>query len=372
MSAVSAAVLVRVLQALLAAVPGRLREEPSPPFLARVVVDAAYVRARPEASAPAIGIVRAGDQLRVNTCTPACEVRGAWALVDGDGALRVSLLRPASSDDPPKVSDYVYGRVRGAGAEVRAAPERSARLLERRKAGEDLAFVPDEELLSRGWFRRARGGFVRAAQIRVASASEFRGELEPTLPLGFVVRHTGEHPRYERGAVSAITATSVQLGDEALPRQAVRVVQPRAVPTGVPTDARWVHVSLRRQTLVAYEGATPVFATLVSTGQPKHPTPPGLFRVWFKQAYAPMHGDPPESYFVDEVPFVQYFSKGLALHGTFWHDHFGGTASHGCVNLSMADAAWLFQWAPPSLPPGWYGIEPEPAQRQTLWVFIER
>ena len=35
-----------------------------------------------------------------------------------------------------------------------------------------------------------------------------------------------------------------------------------------------------------------------------------------------------------DVPFVQYFHKGFALHGTYWHDEFGRKRSHGCVNLA--------------------------------------
>jgi hypothetical protein len=37
--------------------------------------------------------------------------------------------------------------------------------------------------------------------------------------------------------------------------------------------------------------------------------------------------------------------RGYGLHGTYWHDNFGTPMSHGCVNLSNADAQWLFNWA---------------------------
>jgi hypothetical protein len=78
-----------------------------------------------------------------------------------------------------------------------------------------------------------------------------------------------------------------------------------------------------------------------------------------------------EPYFVDEVPDAMFFRRGLALHGTFWHDRFGRRMSHGCVNLSLADAAWLFAWGPPRLPEGWHGIEPGQAGLPTLEVLIE-
>ena len=50
-------------------------------------------------------------------------------------------------------------------------------------------------------------------------------------------------------------------------------------------------------------------------------------------------------YYLRDVPYVMYFYKDYGLHGTYWHDNFGTPMSHGCVNLSSADAQWLFNWA---------------------------
>jgi lipoprotein-anchoring transpeptidase ErfK/SrfK len=33
------------------------------------------------------------------------------------------------------------------------------------------------------------------------------------------------------------------------------------------------------------------------------------------------------------------------LHGTYWHQNFGFPMSHGCVNYTITDAAWLFDFA---------------------------
>jgi len=56
-----------------------------------------------------------------------------------------------------------------------------------------------------------------------------------------------------------------------------------------------------------------------------------------------------EEYDVRKVPYVMYFHLGYAIHGTYWHDRFGTGArvSHGCVNLSMDHAEWLWNWAQP-------------------------
>jgi lipoprotein-anchoring transpeptidase ErfK/SrfK len=53
---------------------------------------------------------------------------------------------------------------------------------------------------------------------------------------------------------------------------------------------------------------------------------------------------------------VQYFHKGYALHGTYWHDEYGKVRSHGCVNLAPTDAAWIFEWTDPPVPPDWHAV----------------
>ncbi|NTW01741.1 MAG: L,D-transpeptidase, partial [Oscillochloris sp.] len=38
---------------------------------------------------------------------------------------------------------------------------------------------------------------------------------------------------------------------------------------------------------------------------------------------------------------------GVAFHGTYWHNAHGTGVrmSHGCVNLRIDDAEWLYEWA---------------------------
>ena len=61
-------------------------------------------------------------------------------------------------------------------------------------------------------------------------------------------------------------------------------------------------------------------------------------------------------YDIAEVPWVMYYFKNYALHGAYWHNDFGTTRSHGCTNISPADAKWLFYWSTPKLPYNWQGI----------------
>jgi lipoprotein-anchoring transpeptidase ErfK/SrfK len=129
----------------------------------------------------------------------------------------------------------------------------------------------------------------------------------------------------------------------------VYVGQRLTIPGGTPAPIsqvtageRWIDVNLATQTLTAYEGNSPVLTMAVSTGLPSTPTPAGQFRIWVKLRYDDMQGP---GYYLADVPYVMYFHGGYGLHGTYWHDNFGTPMSHGCVNLSNADAQWLFSWA---------------------------
>jgi len=92
----------------------------------------------------------------------------------------------------------------------------------------------------------------------------------------------------------------------------------------------------------AYEGDVLVNSFLVSTGTWLHPTVTGQFQIYVKYEYADMAGP---GYYLPDVPFVMYFYDGYGLHGTYWHSNFGTPMSHGCINLTIPDAEWLFYWA---------------------------
>jgi hypothetical protein len=151
-----------------------------------------------------------------------------------------------------------------------------------------------------------------------------------------------------------------------IPAAAVERVDRRdSFPSVATGNRKWIDVSLKRQLLVAYEGTRAVFATLVSTGAgglgdpEKVPsTVQGTFMIYAKHVTETMDGDEDkgDSFNLRDVPFVQYFHKGYALHGTYWHDDFGRWRSHGCVNLSPRDAAWLFEWTGPHVPDEWHSV----------------
>lgn len=119
-----------------------------------------------------------------------------------------------------------------------------------------------------------------------------------------------------------------------------------------PEWGRAVVVSLSQQALWAFEDGVVVRSTYVSTGTAKTPTPAGYFSIINKIPLQDMEGTiGGESYFVADVPNVMYFdNEGNALHGTYWHNSFGTPMSHGCVNLPLDVATWMYEWAPMGMP----------------------
>jgi hypothetical protein len=225
-------------------------------------------------------------------------------------------------------------------------------------------------------------------RARVIKPSTFSGlalDDEVTLPVAFVKsRHAtrftlgpggviarGEALRFRQAV--PITGEERRLGATAyfvakdgsliVADQAVKIDRFQHAPAWASGSRRWIDVSILHQSLVAYEGRKPVYVTLVSTGadglgDPKktHSTIQGAFLIHTKHLSVTMDDDKiGDEFDFRDVPFVQYFTEGFALHGAYWHDDFGTPRSHGCVNLAPIDAAWLFNWTAPEVPATWHG-----------------
>ena len=55
-------------------------------------------------------------------------------------------------------------------------------------------------------------------------------------------------------------------------------------------------------------------------------------------------------YETPNVPWTSFFHRGYALHGAPWRTSFGYSASHGCVNLPVPVAKWIYDFAPLGTP----------------------
>jgi hypothetical protein len=126
-------------------------------------------------------------------------------------------------------------------------------------------------------------------------------------------------------------------------------VIPNPVPPAGVDNGRWIEVNLKDQTVAVYDQNQMVFATLIASGIEPFWTKPGVFQIYQKYDATPMRGsfeaDRSDAYYLEDVPWTMYYDKARALHGAYWHNGFGTPRSHGCVNMSVGDARWLYDWA---------------------------
>jgi hypothetical protein len=123
----------------------------------------------------------------------------------------------------------------------------------------------------------------------------------------------------------------------------------------VPEIEKHIEIYLDRQLLLAFESDVMVYAARVATGKKNFESPTGWFHTFHKRPTYHMFGGFDEFSVFDlpGVPWDSYITdNGVALHGTYWHNDFGTPHSHGCINLAIEDAKWIFRWTSPTVPAG--------------------
>jgi hypothetical protein len=219
-----------------------------------------------------------------------------------------------------------------------------------------------------GWVHINPGEWVRADQLRDSSGvvSSFTGVLLPEEALPYpmawalvnlyAATEPGGEPSESNPLIYRYTRLNlydtVEIAGERWYQVGVNqwVIQyhvgkviPMARPEGVTTDL-WMALDLYEQVMTVYRGEQPIFATLIATGLDRWPTREGIYPIYFRKERDNMTGGQvgDDFYFLEEVPWTMFFDEGRALHGAYWHDGFGFRRSHGCVNLSLTDAHWLY------------------------------
>jgi hypothetical protein len=249
------------------------------------------------------------------------------------------------------------------------------------EGGWGVAAVEERAVQGAPWVRTSKGLWVATRDLAPARPSTFHGVEIAGGKLDFAwvradrasvwptpssrEKPTGSHPRFtlvrldeESGALVRVDGAGWMLRQD-LARPTLAPPPPEVAVR----SERWIDVDLGSQTLVAYEGAVPVYATLVSTGRVgEDATPPGVHRIWVKIVASDMgnsaRSDVEAHYSLEDVPYVQFFDGAVALHGTYWHRDFGHARSHGCVNLAPIDARWMFTFTSPEVPSGWAAAYP--------------
>jgi hypothetical protein len=244
----------------------------------------------------------------------------------------------------------------------------------------------------RQWFRSTKGYVAPSDTFHLTTGPNFHGvELNETwqLPIGWVFGLSKTKNTYEidvaakkvkvKGSVKRLTAVNltpeeVEIGkhtyvkcadDSWMRKDDLRITTPGAPPADLAPNERWLDVDLSTQTAVLFQGTTPIYATLVSSGKnhpqkdQDHSSPTGEWRIREKHITATMDGDGSAAgdmpYSIEAVPYVMYFHRSYAVHGAFWHENFGVKMSHGCINMAPLDAKYVFFHTDPPVLQGWQG-----------------
>lgn len=169
---------------------------------------------------------------------------------------------------------------------------------------------------------------------------------------------------YPKTSLAYAYAQSLAQIDDPNPNQAVLGT------TTATGEEKWIEVTLADQRVRAWEGNKLVMEFPISSGR-WAPTPTGTFNIWYKTRSQSMVGgskDMGTYYNLPNVPNNMFFYKGYALHGAYWHNNFGHPMSHGCVNEPLANAAQIFEWAGPVVPPGQGAVRATPENPGTRVV----
>jgi len=359
------------------------------------------IRVAPDSAAVALGVLAVGTRLPRHEAIDAPGCKGGWVPVEPRGfacvAMDVVEAEPRALVQPvmrgAATLPTVYGRVRR-DAKVYAdadavlaglsAPPAVSLTVERRGSVK----------IAGNTYWRTRHGLISRRDVRRLRGSRFEGvalDENVSLPVAWTlpgkrrsvpVRSKPSKRARTTGRLPAHTAlTEPDLATDAsfvevpgtgwVARKDMRVALPAEPPADLQTDELWLDVNLQEQTLVAYRGETPVYATLVSTGKARYETPVGEFRIERKVSMRTMNSrqGAKETYAVDKVPWTAYFKDSYALHTAYWHSGFGRVRSHGCINLAPADAQRIYGWMGPHAAPGWrevYATDEQPGTRVVI------
>jgi hypothetical protein len=365
-----------------------------------VVDDGAPVMLGPSNDARRRGTVGVGTRLGFSRRVfgEGCST-GVWYETSDELFICEAHVQPSPAPPGPRAEDRPgassrlpqrYAFIRYGGTRAYAHPSDYFRsdYVEALDEGFGVVVTGEQEYEGVEFIRTRRHLWVERGSVRFVEGSPFTGvKLAPGEPLdvawvalrpapvrerpqGRVVkrldRHSLVHIEATKGSWAKVREGGwMKLSDLARPERA----EP---PDGIEPADRWIDVDVEQQVLVAYEGATPMFATLVSTGRntKESQTPVGVFQIWAKLDYSDMDDlertDVDKNYAIQDVPWVQFFQGSSGFHAAFWHNDFGRRRSHGCINLSPADARYLFHFTQPVLPPGWNAVLSMAEDRPTV------
>jgi lipoprotein-anchoring transpeptidase ErfK/SrfK len=376
------------------------------------IAQATPVRSLPEAQAPVLGYLHAGARVtRADKAVGYDDCRKGWYPIRprgfvclGEGATldleHPTLAAMATQPERDASLPYAYARTRNDAQlfEVDETRERAVRAEREVTSLSGMAVVgsweaaPASDAPLQTYAMMTNGRFLAADNLEEAVASEFQGVTlsdSQALPLAFVITRDAQRHKITSTGAERTTAAAYHAAtgvtDKTKTVDAVDFVESTDgywlrsadvtvatlsddLPADAKTGRRWVDISISQHTLVAYEGSTPKYVTLVSTGKAKgselRETLTGEFTIIAKHitalnAQVQGFADRVE---IHDTPWLLELSSGQLVHGAFWHDRFGLDHGLGHVQLAPKDAAYLWHWVGAPVPEGWHAVVVDPAR----------
>lgn len=117
----------------------------------------------------------------------------------------------------------------------------------------------------------------------------------------------------------------------------------------VDREGQYIYIDLDRQTLFAYQDGVLQRSFLISGGTSYYPSPTGEYSIfekilWKDYTWYFGNGDY-RNYDLSDVQYNLKFKDMYYIHSAYWHNNFGLAMSHGCINTSLEDAQWIYNWA---------------------------
>jgi peptidoglycan hydrolase-like protein with peptidoglycan-binding domain len=278
----------------------------------------------------------------VPTIRPA--VAGTWSAVGGS-----EVFTPASTLEP--CSSYtltVWAQTHASGA---------AGIGHRRTIGLNVACPPVaglQQALARLGYLGAR--FHPRYSVHVHSGRETRREAASLAfhpPRGALAPDPSSAPAVDMGQLDETTrgALTVYQDDRGLEASGepnrdtwASLLSAETAYRRDPISYTWVSVSESvPETLQVHRGDHVVFSTPVNTGVPGAETAQGIFPIYSRFVSTTMSGTDVDGtkYTVPDVPWVNYFNGGDAVHG-YPRASYGFPQSNGCVELPIEAAHTVF------------------------------
>lgn len=391
--------------------------QPDPELLLGALQDEVPVYAAAHPKAPVLGMLHAGATVpRSKRAHENDHCVAGWYAVAPRGYVctetaattnltHPTLLAMALAPRFDQALPYVYARTSKVTAVYKRSLNKGVELSGRLAKNTAMAIVgswtaPDESHEPQRLGLRLDGLFVRADDLEPAQGSTFQGvalSAEAGLPLAFVVRRgvrlfsldgnapekKAELPYHDVMRLSGRFRTEqgerfYERDDGAWVRHKdITLVQTRSdLPEFATGTQKWVDISIITGTLLAYEGSTPVYATLVSVGRDRlgdaestASTARGTFRVIEK--HVTRRKAQSEDVALLDAPWAMKLESGQWLTATPRHDRFGIEHTDGDIELSPKDGAHLFRWTTPEVPKNWHSVSVDPAS-ETLIVNVRK